>query len=315
VQEIRDAIWFEKYRCPSVERMILPSAYASFFGQIVRGERTLPNLFLYSRKPGSGKTTIAKAICSDIDAEMLYINVSQDSGKDTLNEQIDGFAITKAIGNRLKVVLMDEVDGASPQLQKALRAAIEKYASNCRFILTANYEQKVIEPLRSRCEQFDFSFTNPEHRGEMVPKLTKFFTRVLVREEVEHDPAVVGEFVERMFPDTRRVYQTLQRYHAMYGKIDKTILKVEFNYAPLWECIMGGNYKQFRILMNEMSIDPTTLYRPMFDELVPQLNEGARAQAIIILDDYMDRATRSLDQEITISACVLNLISVHMENK
>ena len=312
---IREAIWFEKYRCPSVELMILPSSYVKFFSAIVRGETTLPNLFLYSRKPGSGKTTIAKALCNDIDAEMLYINVSQDSGKSTLEDQIDGFAITRAIGGRLKVVLMDEVDGATPQLQKALRAAIEKYAGNCRFILTANYETKVIEPLRSRCECFDFNFALPEHREEMVPKLTKRMNQVLKREAVEFDPAVVAEFVDTMFPDTRRVYQTLQKYHRMHGRIDATLLKNEKNYAPLWECILEGNYKQFRILLSEFGFDPSSLYRPMFDELIPQMSGGSRAQAIISLNDFMNQDVTTPDHEITISACALVMIGLHKENK
>ena len=314
MKEIREAIWFEKYRCPSVENMILPTAYTKFFGSIVRREETLPNLFLFSRKPGSGKTTIALALCADIDAEVLYINVSQDSGKDTLTNQIDGFAITKAIGGRLKVILMDEVDGASPQLQKALRAAIEKYAGNCRFILTANYEQKVIEPLRSRCECFNFNFDDPKDKAEMVPRLTKRMMNVLKREEVEFEADAVAEFVETMFPDTRKIYQTLQKYSKMYGKIDGS-LKQERNYAPLWECILKGDYKQFRTMMSELDFDPESLYRPMFDELVPLISAGGRAQAIIAVNDYMNQALTTPDQEITICACALVMIGLHNENK
>lgn len=315
MKEIRDAIWFEKYRCPSVEKMILPTEYEKFFSQIIRGDRTLPNLFLYSSKPGTGKTTIAKAICRDINADMLYINVSQDSGKDTLSDIIDGFAVTKSIENRLKVVLMDEVDGASLQLQKALRAAIEKYASSCRFILTANYDNKVIEPLRSRCEQFDFSFSKNEHKKEMIPKFIKFFDKVLRHEGVEYDIDSVSELIEKLFPDIRRIYQSLQRYCSMHGKIDKNIINTEFDYSSLWEMILNNDYKGFRKLMSDLSIEPENLYRPMFDELIPKLPENIRAQAIIVLDDYMDRSSRSLDKEITLSACVLSLISMNMENK
>ena len=314
MKDVLESIWFEKYRSPSVAKMILPPSYAEYFGKIVRGEHQLPNLFLYSSKPGTGKTTIAKALCADIDAELLYINVSQDSGKDTLTEIIDGFAITRSIGGRIKVVLMDEVDGASPQLQKALRAAIEGYAGNCRFILTANYENKVIEPLRDRCERMDFNFQTSVERDDMIPRLIKRFHKVLEHEGVEYDPSVVAELVETMFPDVRKIYQLLQKYNKMYGGIDSTVLSYERDFAPLWEAILAGDYKKFRSLMSDKSVDPSSIYRPMFDELVPRMPENARAQAILTIDDYMTRAVTTMDQEITASACAISLIGLARDN-
>jgi len=178
-------LWVEKFRPESIKEMILPLKFKRFFNKVVK-DGQLPNLLLASSTPGSGKTTLAKALCTEIDADFIYINISSESGIDTLRTTIREFASTKSFNRRPKVVILDEMDGASAQLQAGLRGFIEEFHSHCRFVMTCNYVSKIIQPLREgRIMEFDFNISDAKTAAEIKPKQVKRLQQICKFEGIE----------------------------------------------------------------------------------------------------------------------------------
>lgn len=311
-KKIKNGLWVEKYRPPSVSKILLPKSFAKYFGDIASGKSELKNILLYSTTPGSGKTSTAKALCRDLGIEPLYLNISAESGIDVLRTTIQKFASSYSIKGKdhLKVVIMDEADGASINLQRGLRACIEEYSNLCRFIITANYVEKIIPALRSRCQEFDFNMYRDDIRNEMIPLIEKRVFGVLKHEGVEYEEEAVKSIVDDFYPDIRKTLQYLQQASAMMGRIDKDSNIVEHTYTGLWEHLMRFEYRNARTYVATHGIDPNSIYRPMFDELVPLIDDGYKSHVILTIDEYMDKATRTFDPEIVMSACFIAIIRI-----
>ena len=204
-------LWVEKYRPQNIEDCILPDTLKKTFKEYVsKGE--LPT-FLFHGTAGVGKTTVAKALCQEIGAEFIVINGS-DEGRyiDTLHTKIKGFATTVSLTDAKKVIIIDEADYMNAQsVQPALRNFIEEYSNNCRFIFTANFKNRIIEPLHSRCAVIDFKVDSRD-KQQIAAQFFKRTTQILKNESVEFDPKVVAELITKHFPDWRRVLNELQRY-------------------------------------------------------------------------------------------------------
>ena len=221
-----DFIWCEKYRPKKIDECILPENLKTVFQKFVeKGE--LPNLLL-SGPPGIGKTTVAKALCEQIGADYYLINGS-DEGRflDTVRNNAKNFASTVSLSSSAahKVIIIDEADNTTHDVQLLLRASIEEFQKNCRFIFTCNYKNKIIEPLHSRCSVVEFSGGNKQQLA------ASFFTRVqeiLDKERITAPPKVVAAIVQKYFPDFRRTLNELQRYSSS-GTIDSGILASEVN--------------------------------------------------------------------------------------
>lgn len=300
-------LFTEKYRPETVDDMILPEGYKKFFKKIVE-EREIPNLLLYSSTPGTGKTSISKALCNEIGADYLYINISDHSGVDTLRESISKFASGKSINGK-KVVILDEFDGGSMALQKALRAEIEHYHTNCRFIVTCNYVNKIIPALRSRLMEYDFNMNTKTIRDEVLPKVVKRICSVLKFEEIEYKEDTIKELVEELYPDIRKLYSLIQQYSKTNGIIDENIFGATCVDSELYNLILAKKLTLARKFVMESGYSYEDLYSNLFNEFVPMVDDKQKqAEIILTIAKYQYQSNFCSDKEIQFAACLIDIM-------
>jgi DNA polymerase III delta prime subunit len=308
-KQLSNNIWVEAYRPPNVKSMVLPKKYMEdFLGFVSSGQ--VPNLLFYSASGGTGKTTVAKALCNDLDADMLYINISKDSGIDTLRNTITKFACTKSLEGKQKIIVMDEFDGAGPALQKGLRADIEQYSSSCRFFFTANYVANIIPQLRSRVQEYNFNFTEQEVRTEMLPNVVKRVSSILKSKNVEFEPEILQSLVEKKFPDIRKTIQLCQQYTSNGRKLDDGVFTLKTLDDSFIENVKSKKINAVRKYVIEQGIDWSETYSMMFNVLVPVIDNAKKPQAIQILAQYQHWDANALDKELNFAACICALMSV-----
>jgi len=300
-------LWTEKYRPQAIKDCILPDRVKKPFQEYVNTSN-IPNLLL-SGGAGVGKTTVAKAMCQEIGCDSIIINGSDESGIDTFRVKIKNYASSVSLAGGRKVIIIDEADYLNPNsTQPALRNAIEEFASNCSFIFTCNYKNRIIEPLHSRCAVVDFTLRNGE-KVQMASQFMKRIIGVLDNEGVEYDQKVVAELIKKHFPDFRRVINELQRY-SNFGKIDIGILS-QIGDVPI-EKIVGfieeKNFKEIRKWVATNDIDSNTLFRKLYDVLYEKLKPHSIPKAVLILADYQYKAAFVSDQEINTVACLTELM-------
>lgn len=302
-------LWVEKYRPHKIEDCILPADLKSIF-ESYRDKGFIPNMTL-AGGPGIGKTTIAKALCDELDADYLVINASENGNIDTLRTDIRGFASTISITGGRKVVILDEADGLTKLTQQALRPFVEEFAGNCSFILTCNYPNQIIEPIReSRCPVVEFKPTK-EDKKPMAMTFHKRVVQILKSEGIKYDEKVIAKLVGKYFPDFRAILNHLQKY-AQVGRIDEGILASldELPIKALLEAMKSKNFGDVRKwVANNADNEPTRIYRQLFDVMYDYFQPSFIPQFILIMGDYLDRASRSLDQEITLLAFLTQVMS------
>lgn len=305
---LQNLLWVEKYRPKRVQDCVLPSGIKKTFQEMVdNGE--VHNLLL-SGTAGTGKTTIAKALCDELGCDFMLINCSEDGNIDTLRTKIRNFASTVSFGGGKKVVILDEFDYSNAQsTQPALRGFIEEFAANCRFILTCNFKNRIIEPLHSRCTTIEFSIPAKEK-----PKLAgQFMDRVkgiLQDEQIKYDEKVVAELIMRYFPDFRKVLNELQRY-SVSGEIDVGILQVlgEIKTKELVGFMKEKNFNEVRKwVVQNLDNDQTRIFRQIYDNLYGYFQPQSIPQAVLILSDYQYKAAFVADSEINLTACLVHLM-------
>ena len=306
----KEFLWVEKYRPNIVEDCILPDSIKEVFqGFVNQGE--LPNLLL-SGTAGVGKTTIAKALCEEIGASYIVINGS-DEGRflDTVRNRVRQFATTISLtsGASHKVVIIDEADNTTNDVQLSLRSAVEEFHSNCRFIFTCNFINKIIEPLHSRCTVVDFRVKN----GQSIELQKQFFDRlrwILKTEGIEHEDKVVAKLIRRYYPDWRRLINECQRYSAS-GSIDSAIL-VDVADVNLDTLLSSLKKKEFTNVKNwvvqHLDNDPSMVMRKVYDSLYGVLKPTSIPEAVLIIAKYMKDITIVPDQEINMLACLTEIM-------
>ena len=300
-------LWTEKYRPQTVEDCILPDRLKKPFQEYVN-QKEIPNLLL-SGGAGVGKTTIAKAMCNEIGCDFMVINGSDESGIDTFRTKIKNYASSMSLSGGRKVIIIDEADYLNPNsTQPALRNAIEEFASNCSFIFTCNYKNRIIDPLHSRCAVIDFGLKNGE-KAKMAAAFFKRIQTILQSESVDADDKVLAELIKKHFPDFRRVLNELQRY-SQFGKIDTGILTqiADVSIDELTKYISSKDFASIRKWVATHEIDSTVLYRKLYDSLYDVLKPQSIPQAVIILADYQYKAAFVADQEINTVACLTELM-------
>jgi len=303
-------IWVEKYRPQTVKSTLLPVGFKKAFNKII-ADGECPNMLLYSSTPGSGKTTIAKAIARDLGIKPLYINVSAKSGIDTLRSDIERHATTMALKGNHKIVILDEFDYATPQLQAGLRAFIEQYAKTCRFIITCNFISKIITPLREgRMMEFDFNMTDKKLAVQMKPKIVKRLETILSNEEVEHAPGILGKLVDAHYPSIRKMLSILQKYNLRNGVIDENIFNTNELDDEFYDMILQNKLTDARKYVIERSFNYEELYIGLFRNFIPLLEPGKRAEAYIIIADYQYKHVFAIDPEITFTACLVEIMGI-----
>ena len=300
-------LWVEKYRPLTLEDCILPADQKHIFQEMLsKGE--IQNMLLCGGA-GMGKTTIARALCEELETDYIIINGSEESGIDVLRTKIKQFASTVSFSGKPKVVILDEADYLNPNsTQPALRAFIEEFSSNCRFILTCNFKNRIIPPLHSRTAVIEFKLPKSEK-----PKIASaFFKRVMeimAIENIDSDGKVIAKVIEKHFPDYRRVLNELQRYSAS-GKIDEGIFVSlgESNMQELISSLKDGDWKKMRTwVVNNIDNDPQTIFRKLYDTLTDHVTQVP--QLVLLLADYQYKAAFCADQEINLVACLTEIMA------
>jgi len=303
-------LWVEKYRPKTIDDCILPENIKKTFRDFLnKGE--VPNLLL-SGPAGCGKTTVAKALCAELGVDVYVINGS-DEGRflDTVRNNAKNFASTVSLSSdaKHKVIIIDEADNTTPDVQLLLRASIEEFSNNCRFIFTCNYKNKIIEPLHSRCAVIEFSIKGKE-KAETA---AAFFTRlnsILDKEGCEADKKVLAELINKHFPDWRRVLNECQRY-SVGGKIDTGIL-AHFSDVKVNDLIKTLKEKDFpqvrKWCVDNLDNDPAVLLRRIYDSLSGSLVPSSVPAAVLILAKYQYQIAFVADQEINLLACLTEIM-------
>jgi len=304
-----DFLWVEEYRPKTIDDCILPQSLKTLFQSFIeKGE--VSNL-LFSGTPGVGKTTVAKALCEQMNCDWIMINGSEEGGIDVLRNKIKNFASTVSLSGGKKVVILDEADYLNPQsTQPALRGFVEEFHKNCRFILTCNFKNRIIEPLHSRFSNIEFRIS-PKDKGKLATKLFERVSYILKEQNIEYEEAVVAELIKKHFPDFRKLINELQRY-SVSGTIDAGILVniSNENLKTLMSHLKSKDFGNMRKwVINNLDNDPVRIFRSIYDNLYETLQPETIPHAVLILADYQYKSAFVADQELNFVACLTDIMS------
>ncbi len=304
---MNEFLWVEKYRPANIADCVLPDRIKQNFEEIVK-QGEIANMLLCGTA-GTGKTTVAKALCNELGVDYILINGSDESGIDVLRTKIRDFASTVSFGGQTKVVILDEADYLNPNsTQPALRAFIEEFSANCRFIFTCNFKNRIIEPLHSRCAVIDFKL-NKDEKQLIASKFMVRLKYVLDEENIDYSEKVVAELLMKYFPDYRRTLNELQRY-SKSGVIDEGILSniAEVNIKGLVDSLKDKDFKKMRQwVANNADTDPQGLYRKIYDSLMDKVSNPAHL--VLLVADYQYKSAFVADQEINLTACLVDVMA------
>ena len=303
-------LWVEKYRPKTIEDCILPERIKkTFLDFLDKGE--VPNLLL-AGPAGCGKTTVAKALCNQLGVDVYVINGS-DEGRflDTVRNNAKNFASTVSLSSesKHKVIIIDEADNTTPDVQLLLRASIEEFSNNCRFIFTCNYKNKIIEPLHSRCAVIEFGIKGKQ-KQEIATCFFKRLNSILEQERIDVDKKVLAQLINNHFPDWRRVLNECQRY-AVGGKIDSGILAT-FTDVQVNDLVKNLKEKDFpqvrKWVVDNLDNDTSVLLRRIYDSLYKSLVPNSIPAAVLVIAKYQYQIAFVADQEINLLACLTEIM-------
>lgn len=310
---MKEWVWFQRYRPQTVDDCILPETTKKLFKNMVK-QGEIQNLLL-SGVQGSGKGSITNALCNDLGLDFMMINASDENGIDVLRTKIKQFASTVGIGSEgaHKVVILDEADSLSPQMMNALRGSIEQYSKNCRFILTCNFKNRIIEPIHSRCTTVDFNA--PEMRKpEMLKEMMDRLIFILDNEGVTYKKNVIAEIIFKWAPDFRRIINEAQRYStANNGVLDQGILlssQINTDIRELIDALKNKDFKTMRKWVTDhQDTDSSEIFRRLFDLSNECFDPPSIPHLILILAEYGYRAAFVVDQQINTTAALTEIMT------
>ena len=299
----KEFLWCEKYRPKTVEDTILDPKLKTTFQKIVdTGE--IPNM-LFTGTAGLGKTTVAKAICNELGLDFIVVNGSEEGNIDTLRGKIKQFASSVSLSGGYKVVILDEADYLNPQsTQPALRGFIEEFSKNCRFILTCNFKNRIIEPLHSRCGVYEFN-TSKKQMAQLCSQFMKRLQSILEKEKVEYNNDVLGGLIMKYAPDWRRILNEAQR-GSIGGTINSNVLVTDNSqYSDLYKHVKEKDFKKMRQwVVNNMDVEPASVFRGIYDSMEEYVDPASIPQLVLILADYQHKNAFVADHELNLVACL-----------
>ena len=307
-----DFLWVEKYRPKTIEDCILPEDTKQTFQSFLR-QGEISNLLL-SGTAGTGKTTVARALCEELKCDYLIINGSDEGRQiDTLRTKIKSFASTVSLDKEAnhKVIIVDEADYMNADsVQPALRNFIETFYKNCRFIFTCNFKNKIIPALHSRCTVVDFAIKNG-YRKICADAMMNRLGNILDEEKIPYDKKVLAELIIKHFPDFRRTINELQRY-SVRGKIDSGILfsLSETNNKELIATLKEKRFNDMRKwVIQNIDKEPSSMFRNLYEVLWKALDPKSIPQAVLVIAGYQYKAGFVADQEINMVACLTEIMA------
>ena len=306
---MNNTLWVEKYRPETIDDCVLPVLTKNVFLSIVDNDE-IPNLLL-TGSPGSGKTTVAKALCNQLGIDWLMLNGS-DEGRmiDTLRTTVVNYASTVSLSGGKKVIIIDEADYMNKDsVQPALRGVIEEFSKNCRFIFTCNFKNRIIPALHSRCSVVDFAIGKNDKPTIAMEMLTNI-KKMLDAEAVKYEEKVLADLVLKYFPDFRRVINELQKY-SLNGIIDSGILKQssDENFTELFVALKGKDFSGMRKwVAQNIDNDHVRLFRQIYDNLNGKFQKKSIPPAILIIADYSYKSAFVADQEVNMVACLTEIM-------
>ena len=302
-------LWVEKYRPNTIEECILPESLKKTFQKIV-DTGDMHNMLL-TGSAGLGKTTVARALCNELNLDYLLINASEDGNIDTLRSKIKQFASSVSLNGGVKVVILDEADYLNAQsAQPALRGFIEEFSANCRFILTCNFKNRIIEPLHSRCSVIEFN-TTKKQLSELCAEFMKRLQHILTTEGIDYNNKILAELIMRYAPDWRRVINECQRYSSS-GEITSDILigLSDQNIAALVGYLKTKDFKNMRAwVTNNADVDSSVIFRRIYDTLYDFAQPHSIPAVILVLADYQYKAAFVADKELNTVACLTEIMA------
>ena len=304
-----DFLWVEKYRPQTIEDTILTPNLKVVFKKIVESGE-IPNM-LFTGTAGLGKTTVAKALCNELDLDYILVNGSEEGNIDTLRTKIKQFASSVSLQGGYKVVILDEADYLNPQsTQPALRGFIEEFSNNCRFILTCNFKNRIIEPLHSRCSVYEFN-TSKKDMAPLAAQMMQRLKDILTKENVSHDDNTLGHLILKYAPDWRRILNEAQRY-SISGKIDAGILVNigDESYSNLVKYLKEKDFKKMRNwVANNIDTDASSIFRGIYDRMYDCVKPQSIPQVVLILADYQYKNAFVADHELNVVACMTEIMA------
>lgn len=301
-------IWTEKYRPRKIEDCILPQEMKDVFLDYVKNGE-IPNL-LFAGTAGVGKTTVARALCEEVDCDYMFIPASLERGIDLIRNKITSYASSMSMNGNRKVVILDEADNMTPEAQLAFRGAIEEFSSNCSFIFTCNFKNRIIDAIHSRCAVVEFK-TKPADKPKQAMAFLKRIEDILDTEKVIYKKPVLAAIVQKYYPDFRRTLNELQRL-ASKGDIDESVLTSvdEGSIKDLMKAMAEKDFGTIRKwVVNNSDVDISKMYRKIYDALYDYLKPENIPQAVVILADYQYKAAFCADGELNLLACLVDLMA------
>ena len=297
-------LWVESYRPHTVEDCILPDRIKSIF-QSYREEKEFPNLIL-AGPAGVGKTSLARALCNEVDADLLFVNASLDRGIGEIRTTVAQFASCSSMFGGVKVVLLDEADNLTQDSQKALRALIEEFQNHCRFILTCNYPHNIIDAIHSRCSAVDFNIRSPKDIKKLIGEFAPRVVGILRENDIKFSPQVLQTFMFEYAPDWRHLLNQLQ-FATKTGELNGDSLS-----QTATQCVEYMSKKQFTNVRDwvfgQSHVHPRVIERNLYKALEENLVDASKPQAVLIFAEYSDKITRGADPSITLLALATQLM-------
>jgi len=303
-----DMLWVEAYRPRTVAECVLPDRIKKTFQEYVN-KKHIPNMML-TGSAGVGKTTAAMAMCDEIGLNYMMINSSNENGIATLRNKVITYASSLSLTGGSKVIILDEADYLTAEMQAALRGTIEEFSSNCTFILTCNFKSKLIEAIHSRMTVVDFTLTNKE-KPVMAGAFFKRLKEILLDREVKFTEPALAQVVQLYFPDYRRTLGELQRL-SVFGTIDETVLSQVSDVRNVKELVgflKDKNFKEVRSWVVENGdVDPKRIFRKIYDSLYEYMDPSSIPIAVLLIAKYQYQSSFVADSEINILAMLTEIM-------